>query len=205
MPPRSSRRSPGRPPARSRGEVEKIAINLMQRDGYAGVSVEAIVEAAGIGRTTFFRYFQSKPGVIWYAFDDTIEALGALLRETPEDADPLEAVRHAVVTSTRLAILSSDVWLERFKLLDTSPALRAGAYEHWERWKQVIAHYLAERASASSQEAVLMATASACQGVFIAELRNWLSGADTNKAFLEHLDQNLATVMTAMKVLFRTV
>ncbi|MER7315402.1 TetR family transcriptional regulator [Streptomyces halstedii] len=194
----STSRGPGRPPAASRTEVEEIAIGLMQRHGYDGVGVEAIVEAAGIGRTTFFRYFGSKPGVIWGPFDDTIEELGARLRDASADSDPLEAVRGAVTTSTHVAVSSSDVWLERFKLLDTSPALRAGAYEHWERWKQVIGSYLARRTGRPPGDAVLVAVASAYQGVFIAELRNWLDGGGTREAFLGQLDRSLAIVTAAL-------
>ncbi|WP_243794965.1 TetR family transcriptional regulator [Saccharopolyspora gloriosae] len=181
--------------------MERVAVDLMQRHGYDHVSVQTIVEAAGIGRTTFFRYFQSKPGVIWYAFDDTIEALGARLGEAPPDTDQLDEVLRAVVASTRSAVLSSGVWLERFELLDTSPDLRAGAYEHWERWKQVIARWLAERVGSSPEDVAPVAIASACQGVFVAELRNWVNGGDSDEAFLERLDRNLATVTTPMKVL----
>lgn len=200
-----ARRAPGRPLAAPRREVERVAIDLMRRDGYDGVSVQAIVEAAGIGRTTFFRYFGSKAGVIWYAFDDTIDALGARLREVPQDADQLDAVRRAVVASTHAAVLSSDVWWERFTLLDTSPDLRSGAYEHWERWKQVIADFLAEHADTSPEDVITVAIASACQGVFVAELRDWASGRETGEVFLERLDQNLATVTAPLKALLPTI
>lgn len=181
--------------------MERVAVDLMQRHGYDHVSVQTIVEAAGIGRTTFFRYFQSKPGVIWYAFDDTIEALGTRLGAAPQDTDQLDEVRRAVVTSTRSAVLSSGVWLERFELLDTSPDLRSGAYEHWERWKQVIARWLAERVGSSLEDVAPIAIASACQGVFVAELRNWANGGDSDETFLARLDRNLATVTTPMKEL----
>lgn len=185
--------------------MERVAVDLMQRHGYDQVSVQTIVEAAGIGRTTFFRYFGSKPGVIWYAFDDTIEALGTRLGAATQDTDQLDEVRRAVVASTRSAVLSSGVWLERFELLDTSPDLRSGAYEHWERWKQVIARWLAGRVGSSPRDVAPIAIASVCQGVFVAELRNWANGGDSDEIFLERLDRNLATVMTPMKVLLPTM
>ncbi|MFI6700658.1 TetR family transcriptional regulator [Streptomyces sp. NPDC050509] len=198
-----ARRGRGRPRAATRGEVEKVAIELMRRHGYEGVSVGAIVEAAGIGRTTFFRYFGTKPGVIWCAFDETIVWLEAELRAAPADAGVMEAVRAAVVSSTRSAVFSSDVWLERFHILDTSPSLYIGAYEHWERWKGVIAEYLAQHAGGSPGDAIPMATAGACQGVFIAELRGWLNSDAGRDAFLERLDQNLARVTPVLAELFR--
>ncbi|MEE1804556.1 TetR family transcriptional regulator [Streptomyces sp. JV176] len=185
-----------------------MAIELMQRHGYESVSVDAIVEAAGIGRTTFFRYFGTKPGVIWCAFDETIVWLEAELRAAPAEADGdadagvMGAVRAAVVSSTRSAVFSSDVWLERFHILDTSPSLYIGAYEHWERWKRVIAEYLARHAGGSPGDALPMAAAGACQGVFIAELRDWINSDAGRDAFLERLDQNLARVTTVLAELF---
>ncbi|MGS2587768.1 acyl-CoA-like ligand-binding transcription factor [Streptomyces hebeiensis] len=197
------RRSRGRPRAASRGEVEKVAIDLMRRHGYDGVSVDAIVEAAGIGRTTFFRYFGTKPGVIWYAFDDTIARLEAELRDAPGDLGAMEAVRRAVVSSTRSAVYDSDVWLERFDLLDSSPSLRVGASEHWELWKRAIAGHLARHTGGSATDATPMAAAGACQGVFVAELRGRLSG-DGRDAFVERLDRSLAPVTGVLDQLFRT-
>ncbi|GAA3758678.1 TetR family transcriptional regulator [Streptomyces tremellae] len=191
MPSGPTHRSPGRPRAASRREVERVVMELLQRDGYDAVSVQAMCEAAGIGRTTFFRYFQSKSGVIWYAFNDTIDSLRSHLAELPEETDLLAGVQRAVYASTREAVRSSDVWLERFRLLDTVPALQAGAYEHWESWKRVVAVHLAERTGASPENPAPLIVASACQGAFVAALRTWLSSGDAD-AFLDRLTRNLA-------------
>jgi DNA-binding transcriptional regulator YbjK len=95
------RRGPGRPHAASREAVEQIALALMLRDGYDAVSVDAIASEAGIGRTTFFRYFGSKHGVIWAPFDATLAWMEESLHAVDRDDDPLTAVRKAVVSSTR--------------------------------------------------------------------------------------------------------
>jgi AcrR family transcriptional regulator len=191
---------PGRPPAASRENVEQIALDLMLRNGYDAVSVDAIAAAAGIGRTTFFRYFGSKPGVIWAPFDATIEWLAAAVDGRTED-DTMRTIRTAIVESTRSAIYSSDVWLERFRLLDAHPSLRADAYEHWERWKRVIAARVAESENQDPDDVVPMAISGACQGVFLAELRNWRNSDDGREALLERLDRNLRMVGTVLRPL----
>ncbi len=66
--------------------------------GYENVSVEDIAAAAGIGRTTFFRYFGSKSGVIWLEFDSTIERLADVLEASADADDVLGSVRRAVIT-----------------------------------------------------------------------------------------------------------
>ncbi|MDF3313053.1 TetR family transcriptional regulator [Rhodococcus sp. T2V] len=192
------RRSPGRPFAATRDAVERAALTLMLRDGYEQVSVDDIARAAGIGRTTFFRYFKSKPGVVWSAFDDTISWLAENLTEHLEHSNILDAVRESIVFSTRSAIYNSDVWVERFRLLDGSTELRADAYDHWERWASTIATFVATRTGISPQDAIPMAIAGAARGMFLSELRNWLNTDDDREDILNRLDNNLRTVFAAL-------
>lgn len=193
---------PGRPPAASREAVEQIALTLMLRDGYDAVSVDAIAAAAGIGRTTFFRYFGSKPGVIWAPFEATISWLREAVDGPTSEDDTLDGIRVAIVESTRSAVYSSGVWLERFRLLDTHPSLRADAYEHWERWKRVIAIRIAVSESCDPDDVVPMAIAGACQGVFLAELRDWGNSDEDREALLSRLDASLRSVCDALRSLF---
>lgn len=68
----------------------------MLRDGYDAVDGDTIAAAAGIGRTTFFRYFGSKPGVIWLPFDATIDGLEVLVDTAPSGGDPFDVLRRAI-------------------------------------------------------------------------------------------------------------
>ena len=198
MEPSDETRGPGRPLAADRAHVERIAVSLMLRDGYETVTAEQIAAEAGIGRTTFFRYFGSKAGVVWSPFDDTIAWLIDDLAEAATDEDPLEAVREGIVHSARTALHSSDVWLERFRLLDTNPALGAGAYEHWGAWKQAITDFLVSRSAPARTPAVPMAIAGACQAVFVAQLRDLDNTDDDRDTLLGRLDQDLSTVLAAL-------
>lgn len=192
----NQKRGPGRPPTSSRAVVEKIALALMLRDGYENVSVESIVAAAGIGRTTLFRYFGSKGGVIWTAFDETIASLQELLAtaglvEPSPAASALDTARHAIVESARVAFDSSDMWLPRFELIDSSPALRGGTYDHWERWKSVVANYLASHSEHSSTSPEIMSVAAALQTVFVSVLRDAALRDIGSKDLLLRLDDSL--------------
>jgi AcrR family transcriptional regulator len=175
----------------------------MLRDGYDAVNVDTIAAAAGIGRTTFFRYFGSKPGVIWARFDETLTWLQQALATAETEDDPLGAVRAAIIASTRSALYTSDVWLERFTLLDSHPSLRSEAYEHWEDWKKAVAAHVARARGRDDDDAVPMAVAGACHGVFVSELRNWRNSDDDREAFLQRLDQNLVTVCEALSALLK--
>jgi hypothetical protein len=98
-------------------------------------------------------------------------------------------------------VYSSEVWLQRFELLDTHPALRADAYEHWERWKRIIAERIAHDEGCDSGDAIPMAIAGACQSVFVAELRNPQNRVELREALLKRLDTSLNEVCGALRSL----
>ncbi|WP_035717593.1 TetR family transcriptional regulator [Gordonia terrae] len=196
------RRPPGRPPAASKEDVEQAAVALMIDRGYENVSVEDIAAAAGIGRTTFFRYFGSKSGVIWLEFDATIERLADVLEASADADDVLGSVRTAVLESTRLAVFSSDVWLERFQLLDTTPDLHAGAQARWEQWRLPIESFVANRAADHVDHYVPMVVAAACHAVFVAELRHWRNRDSERIDLLTRLDAHLGNVLSHLDGLF---
>lgn len=166
----------------------------MLERGYESVSVEEIAAASAISRTTYFRYFGSKPGVVWGSFDATIERLDQELAVRAASG-VLGGVRRAVVESTRAAVYDSDVWLERFRLLDTSPELQAGTYLHWEQWKRPVAAFVAARMGTEAGDRVPMAIAATCQAVFVSALRDWRNSDDKRDDLLARLDDGLCELL----------
>lgn len=71
-------RSGGRPP---RGALEELdarmiarAARLFMARGYAGVSIEAVASAAGVGKNTIYRRYATKAGLFQAVVDDQIRA-----------------------------------------------------------------------------------------------------------------------------------
>ena len=77
--------------------IEK-GLKLFVKNGYEAATLDAIAEAAGISRRTFFYYFKSKEDVLLAAHDSGFrEALRpAMLDELPDQA-PLDAVQKCLV------------------------------------------------------------------------------------------------------------
>jgi AcrR family transcriptional regulator len=186
----------GRPRASSHATIERIALELMQRDGYDAVTVDQIVEAAGISRTTFFRYFSSKSDVMWRSFDATIERLREELERGSTTA-PLDAVRVGIVNSMRSTVMGSTAWLLRFQVLDRGPELHAESAQRWRRWRDVIAEFIAVRTGLPAGAPTPMAIAGACYGVLLSLLRSWTVDSE-EQLFLDRLDDALRPVCDAL-------
>ncbi|MFN6550361.1 TetR/AcrR family transcriptional regulator [Mycolicibacterium septicum] len=91
--PGSSNGSAGRPQARrSRGDRQREAIvaavrDLLEEQSFADLSVSTISERAGVARSGFYFYFDSKYAVLAVIVSDAMEQLAALTHNyAPRDA-----------------------------------------------------------------------------------------------------------------------
>ena len=77
---------------RTRQRIERVALELFDRDGYDNVSARQVAAAAGETERTFFRHFATKLEPLMGNPDQRIEYFTDLLRQQPLHLDPLEAV-----------------------------------------------------------------------------------------------------------------
>lgn len=107
-----SARTPGRPRAASRELLEEAACELFLEQGYGATSVADITERAGVSRSTFFNYVDSKSDLLWARFDDAVARLRLDLarlrgRRGPGamelSADPIAAEREVIAGMRELA------------------------------------------------------------------------------------------------------
>lgn len=189
----------GRPPVSSREALEEIAFDLLLRDGYEATTVQAIMAAGGVGRTTFFRYFGSKGGIVWGEFDRAVERLKSRLDERGE-TPVMAAILTAVAESTRLSREAApDTWLDRFRVLDEDPALRGESAEHWRIWAGAIAAFVEQRTQLPAESVVPASIGGAVQAAYVAVLRQWV--ADPAAVDLSQLETRLAPLGQALQSL----
>jgi AcrR family transcriptional regulator len=55
--------------------LEEAAGELFLERGYAATSVADVTQRAGVSRSTFFNYFETKSDLLWAAFDDAVRTL----------------------------------------------------------------------------------------------------------------------------------
>ncbi|MFF2405920.1 TetR family transcriptional regulator [Streptomyces sp. NPDC058092] len=194
-----TRRPRGRPPASSREKIEVEAIELFLRHGYAGTSIAMITEACGVGRTTFFRYFDSKSQIIWSAFDDHTRRLRELLARAEPDAPALTVIRACVVEALRDSVDERGIWLKRFTILDTSAELRSEESAQWLSWARAVAGYVAHRTGADPDGIVPAGIGGAVQAAFLATLRSWQGTEDPPDRLLHRMDMGLAPLCDVLQ------
>lgn len=74
----------GRPRASSRETIAEAACELFLEQGYDRTSVTDIAARAGVSRSSFFNYFETKSALLWGGFDERLDAAcAALAAEAP--------------------------------------------------------------------------------------------------------------------------
>jgi TetR/AcrR family transcriptional regulator, regulator of mycofactocin system len=177
-PPGSGRR--GRPPGTSRRELEVIALRLFAARGFEETTVDQIAAGAGVSRRAFFRYFDSKPDVLWGAFDTEVTTIRALLDEVPAGVPVMEAVRRAVLAANHYRAADVPELRARMSLIGSVPALMANAAVHYDAWERAISDFVARRAGQPAGSlyplAVGRATLAACRAAY----DRWVTRADAD-------------------------
>src|SRR5207302_11189896 len=81
--------------AQTRREIAETALALFAREGYDGVSAEAIAEEAGVSLRTFYRYFTGKDAVLSPIVTDEIDELAERLAARPAPEGLATALHNA--------------------------------------------------------------------------------------------------------------
>jgi mycofactocin system transcriptional regulator len=164
----------GRRKITSRAELEQVAFDLFDRQGFERTTVEDIANATGIGRRTFFRYFPSKNDVPWGDFDGELARMRRRLSTVPASEPLMRSIRKAIVDFNRVAPEQVPAHRRRMELILRVPALQAHSTLRYAAWRQVIADFVADRTGLAPQALLPQAVAYAMLGVAVAAYEQWL-------------------------------
>ncbi|MEV0616303.1 TetR family transcriptional regulator [Nonomuraea sp. NPDC050404] len=181
-----------------RAELVTVAIDLFARKGYDATTIDEIAAAAGMSRSSFFRYFASKEDVVLGHLDVLGDALTEALARRPADEDAWTALRHAFDVLLTHQERDRQGSLALRHMLDGNSALRACNLEKQCRWHdRLIPHIIARLDPAAGTSAVADARPAAVIGAALACLeaanRAWLA-ADGRAPLGELLDDAMRTV-----------
>lgn len=81
----------------TRLRIAETGLQLFLIHGYEGTTPDAVAEAAGISRRTFFSYFRSKDDIVLAWQEGEWDAMRAELLKVSPDEAPLDAVRKTLI------------------------------------------------------------------------------------------------------------
>jgi AcrR family transcriptional regulator len=113
--------------------LESAGRKLFAARGYAMVSAEDIVAAAGVTRGALYHHYEGKQGLFEAVVDSTMQELHLRLAHAARQAqDPLQALKLGV-----RAFLThcADPAIQRILLIDAPAALG------WQKWREMDARY----------------------------------------------------------------
>jgi AcrR family transcriptional regulator len=128
---------------RTREEIREAAVALFLERGFAATSVEDVAAAAGVSRSTFFRYFAAKDEVLFRSEPDPASAVRDLLAAAPP-GPALDQVRDAVL-QVQLHATPPRLVRQIAELVEREPALAAANERLVASLADVIAEHLARR------------------------------------------------------------
>ncbi|MEO9326087.1 TetR family transcriptional regulator [Nocardioides sp. C4-1] len=160
----------------TREAIRDAAFRLFADQGYAVTTVDEIVRAAGVARSTFFRLFGSKEGVIFPEHDVLLQRLEERLF-----ASTAESALHAVSDAVRIVLFhyvaEGERARERYRLTSAVPALRdrelVGSAQYQRLFRRFIAD-MGDGTDGAQMRAELMAAAVVAAHNRV--LRRWLRG-----------------------------
>ncbi|GMA30791.1 TetR/AcrR family transcriptional regulator [Litorihabitans aurantiacus] len=164
-------RGVGRPRVASRALLEEAACELFLEQGYAATSVAEVTMRAGVSRSTFFNYFDTKSDLLWTAFDEQVLALAARLRDCSQTDSPRADVeRELRVFAADLGPDNVALAFAQESVMGLGEDLRLAAVRRLADVRDAVATHLRGRgATALAAEALGAALA----GALLAAVRAW--------------------------------
>jgi AcrR family transcriptional regulator len=133
--------------ARARSEIAAAALRLFCDNGFAAVTLDQIVAAAGVSRRTLFRYFEIKEEALLADYPELNAKLTESLVEGGAD-HPLEAVRAGLHRLADWYVERAVAVLERSQVIRDAVQLGARNLEFLSQWENAIAFTVASHMDA---------------------------------------------------------
>ncbi|MEU3271554.1 mycofactocin system transcriptional regulator [Saccharomonospora sp. NPDC006951] len=175
---------PGRRRSTSRQQLESVAFELFELHGFDATTVDDIAKGAGIGRRTFFRYFESKNDVVWGAFSEQLDRMRLQFDSRPGDEPLMASLRAVVVEFNRVDPDEEPRHRRRMELILRVPALLAHSTLRYGEWREVVAEFAAGRLGERPESLRPQAIAHAALGVALAGYQHWLGEGGVERVAL---------------------
>lgn len=132
--------------AETQARIAHAAATLATERGISETTVDEISAAAGIGRATFFRYFDSKELAIATGLSEVgVHVLSDVLAGVPAELGPIEAIRAAYAVLGEHFEPQRTMFLDQALLSRSSTVMFAWTLHLYVDWETAIAAAVAPR------------------------------------------------------------
>jgi AcrR family transcriptional regulator len=151
--------------------IEK-GLKLFVKNGFEATTLDAIAEAAGISRRTFFYYFRSKEGILLAAHDSGFrEALRPMMLDESSDQAPLDAVQKCLIKLASRFETKESIVFDR--LMQSTEALRARKESVFVETEQILLEAMCELWPSPGRRDGLRLVAMVAMGTLRLALDKW--------------------------------
>lgn len=175
--------------------VTDAALTLFAAQGYEATTLDAIAEAAGIARRTFFHYFASKEAILAAWQSDLPDVFRAALLDEPVDQSPLDAVLRVHLKLTAHYDDGRAIVIDR--IIRSNAQLRAGNQAKYLHLEQVTAEALHRLWPQPERRDALRMIAMVSVGALRLAIERWSDG-EGRQPLTMHLQDAFADLRAAL-------
>jgi AcrR family transcriptional regulator len=129
---------------RTRETIIEVALELFVERGYEETTVAEIADAAEVSPRTIFAYFPSKEDILFCDMPEIQERLAQVLRDRPEGATALDALRDFIAGSLSPNSKARNVALRRRIVVAGNETLGRNQRARFAPFEQLMAEAIAE-------------------------------------------------------------
>lgn len=125
--------------------IAAVALDLFDKNGFDGVTVDEIASASGISRRSFFRYFATKEDIVVAGHAAFGERIGEIVKARPRDEDVWVSLRRGYDILVDNVDRDPDAAARTMRIINSTASLRAHTIEKHILWAVVLAPEIADR------------------------------------------------------------
>jgi len=175
---------------RAMRELQELALDMFEDDGFDAVTVEDIAAAGGVSASTIYRYFGTKERLVAWEEDnkELTKDLVRRLASTP----PIQAFRDALITTLRNEEANRPL-LRRVRFLFANPQVHAAAIEQDLRDQAELADGFAQVADRRTPSLEDKTQAAVCMAALDAAVEEW-QRAENNHSLTDLIARAFAAI-----------
>jgi AcrR family transcriptional regulator len=174
----------------TRRRIADAGLRLFLERGFEATTLDAIAEAAGIARRTFFHYFESKESLL-YAYEDQVEdSFRAALAGADSSMPPFKAMILAM--REMISSFGTDRARAIHSVVQSTEALLACKQADYQRLENVLFSALAEKWPTPSGHLQLQMIAMVGAGALRIAVDRWRP--DASRSLQEYVNDSFAAL-----------